>query len=132
MKNLRLIAIGALLLTTGSLLAHHSGGAIYDLRQQVILKGRVTKVTFRNPHSTLTIETKNSSTWEGEWTSWDGLARQGVREETIKSGDFLEMVGSPARDPNSRVVAVLWEVRRPADGWRWVSSEVFPGPRVIE
>ncbi len=132
MKKLTPIVIGVLLLTASSLFAHHSWGAVYDLHQQVILKGRVAKVTFRNPHSTLTIETRNSGTWEGEWTSWDGLKRHGLSEETIKAGDILEIVGSPARNPDSRVVAVLWEVRRPADGWRWVSSDAWPGPKVIE
>ena len=131
MKKLTFAVIGALLLTS-SLLAHHSWGGVYDLHQQILLKGRVVKVTYRNPHSTLTIETRNSGTWEGEWTSWDGLSRQGIREDTIKVGDVLEILGCPSRTPDSRVVAVYFEVRRPADGWLWKSTEVWPGPRVIE
>jgi hypothetical protein len=46
MKKLPLAVIGALLLT-GSLLAHHSRGGVYDHQIQVLLKGRVVKVTFR-------------------------------------------------------------------------------------
>ena len=45
MKKLTLTAIGVLVLTAGSLLAHHSYGAFYDLRQTVILKGKVAKVS---------------------------------------------------------------------------------------
>jgi hypothetical protein len=108
MKKLTLAIIGALLLT-GSLLAHHGWGGIYDLHKQVLLKVRVVKVTFRNPHSTLTIETKNSGIWEGEWTSWDGLTRHGIREDTIKVGDSLEILGSP-----SRVLGVAASLRRMA------------------
>jgi hypothetical protein len=131
MKKRSLAVIGALLFS-GSLLAHHSWGGIYDLQKQVLLKGRVVKVTYRNPHSTLTIETRNSGTWEGEWTSWDGLSHHGIREDTIRVGDFLEILGSPSRTPDSKVVAIYWEVRRPADDWPWTSTDVWPGPRVIE
>lgn len=131
MKTFTLAVVGALLLT-GSFLAHHSWGGSYDLQKQVLLRGRVVKMSYRNPHSTLTIETRNSGTWEGEWTSWDGLSRHGIREDTIKVGDFLEILGSPSRTPDSHVVAIYWEVRRPSDGWHWTSTEVWPGPRLIE
>jgi hypothetical protein len=102
MKKSTLAVIGAFLFS-GSLLAHHSWGGIYDLQKQVLLKGRVVKVTYRNPHSTLTIETRNSGTWEGEWTSWDGLSHHGIRENTITVGDFLEILGSPSRPPTRRL-----------------------------
>jgi len=44
------------------------------------------------------------------------------------TGDFLEIEGSPARDPEWRVVSALTEIRRLADGWRWVR----PDSRTIE
>jgi len=94
----------------------------------MILKGQVTKISFLNPHVMLTIETAKSGTWQAEWTNVDSLARQGVRKETVQTGDFLEIEGSPARNPESRVVSALTEIRRPADGWRWVS----PDSRTIE
>ena len=94
----------------------------------MILKGQVTKISFLNPHVMLTIETAKSGTWQAEWTNVDSLARQRVRKETVQTGDFLEIEGSPARNPESRVVSALTEIRRPADGWRWVS----PDSRTIE
>ena len=115
MRKCTLSVIGALPLA-GSLLAHHSWGGSCDLHQQVLLRGRVVKISYRNPHSTLTIETRNSGIWEGEWTSWDGLSRHGIREDTIKVGDFLEILGSPP----------------PSDGWHRTSTEVWHGPRLIE
>jgi hypothetical protein len=132
MKRLTLMIIGGLLFAVGLLLAHHSYGADFDLRQTVILKGKVAKVFFKDPHVTLTIETKNSGIWEAEWTQASGLMRRGISESTIRPGDFMEIEGSPARNPSLRVVSALREIRRPADGWRWVSDEDWPGPRVIE
>jgi fermentation-respiration switch protein FrsA (DUF1100 family) len=100
----------------------------YLTDHRVTLKGQVAKVSFANPHVMLTIETKNSGTWQAEWTNVDSLARQGVQKETVHTGDFLEIEGSPARKPESRVVSALAEMRRPADGWRWVR----PDNRTIE
>jgi hypothetical protein len=57
----------------------------------MILKGQVTKISFLNPHVMLTIETAKSGTWQAEWTNVDSLARQGVRKETVQTGDFLEI-----------------------------------------
>jgi fermentation-respiration switch protein FrsA (DUF1100 family) len=100
----------------------------YLTDHRVTLKGQVAKVSFANPHVMLTIETKNSGTWQAEWTNADSLARQGVQKETVHTGDFLEIEGSPARKPELRVVSALAEMRRPADGWRWVR----PHNRTIE
>lgn len=91
----------------------------YLTDHRVTLKGQVAKVSFVNPHVMLTIETKNSGTWQAEWTSVDNLARQGVRQDTVQTGDFLEIEGSPARNPDWRVVSALQVIRRLADGWRW-------------
>src|SRR5436189_4189720 len=117
----------ALLLTcSAGLWAHHSYSMFYLTDHRVTLKGQVS---FANPHVMLTIETKNSGTWRAEWTSVDNLARQGVRQDTVQAGDFLEIEGSPARNPGWRVVSALQVIRRPADGWRWVLPD---GPRTIE
>ena len=125
----RTLAIGFAVLTfTAALWAHHSYGTFYLTDHRVTLKGQVAKVSFAAPHVLLTIETKNSGTWQAEWTNPDTLSREGVRQDTIRTSDFLEIEGSPARDPESRVVSALNEVRRPADGWRWVRSD----NRVIE
>jgi hypothetical protein len=103
--------------------AHHSYGTFYATDHRVTLKGQVTKVAFSNPHVMLTIETKDSGTWQAEWTNIDALTRQGVRADTVQAGDVLEIEASPARNPESRVVSALSEIRRPADGWRWVRSD---------
>ena len=112
-----------MLTSTAGLWAHHSYGTFYLTDHRVTLRGQVAKVAFANPHVMLTIETKTSGTWQAEWTNTDSLARQQVRPDTVKLGDFLEIEGSPARNPDSRVVSALAEIRRPADGWHWVRSD---------
>lgn len=121
-----------LVLCSVGLWAHHSYPTFYDLNQQVILKGKVTAVAFAEPHVMMTIETKGSGTWQAEWTNPAALARRGVVDGTVKIGDVLEIEGSPAWNPNSRVVSALRVVLRPADGWRWESGAEQPKPRVIE
>jgi hypothetical protein len=128
MKRTVFASTVALLLTCTGLWAHHSYGMFYATDHRVTLKGRVSQVSFANPHVMLTIETAKSGTWQAEWTNVDSLARQGIRQETVQTGDFLEIEGSPARNPESRVVSALSEIRRPADGWRWVR----PDNRTIE
>lgn len=76
----RTLTIGFAGLTCAAgLLAHHSYRMFYATDHRVTLKGQVAKVTFDNPHVMLTIETKNSGTWQAEWTSRDSLMRQGVQ-----------------------------------------------------
>jgi uncharacterized protein DUF6152 len=128
MKRTVFTTMALLLTCTAGLWAHHSYSMFYLTDHRVTLKGQVAKVSFLNPHVMLTIETKNSGTWQAEWTNVDSLSRQGVGKETLQTDDFLEIEGSPARDPGSRVVSALTEIRRPADGWRWVR----PDSRTIE
>lgn len=132
MKSFKWMVVAVMLLPAGSLFAHHSYSTFYDLQQTVILKGKVTKVSFKAPHVLLTIETKNSGTWTAEWTNLMALARAGVDENTIRVGDVLEIEACPSRDPDSRVVSALIDVKRPSDGWHWSRDTVPPGPRVIE
>ena len=132
MKTSLFAAVAILLLAAGTLRAHHSYGMFYDLRQTVILKGKVTKLSFAEPHVRITVDTARSGTWEAEWTGPQSLTRQGIDERTIRPGDILEIDGSPALKAESRVVSALREIRRPADGWRWAGSSEMPGPRVID
>jgi hypothetical protein len=129
MKRLLLTGIVMLACAVG-LLAHHSYGMYYHTDQQVTLKGKVAKIDFdmKKPHVMLTIDTAQSGQWQAEWTRPQTLTMYGVMPDTVKTGDVLEIEGSPAIDTTWRVVSALREIRRPADGWRWV----LPGQRIIE
>ncbi|HET7923724.1 MAG TPA: DUF6152 family protein, partial [Rhodanobacteraceae bacterium] len=39
--------------------AHHSR-AFYDMTQEVVIEGRVTELEWRNPHVSLTVESKGA------------------------------------------------------------------------
>lgn len=119
----------ATLASSAGLWAHHAYATFYHLDQRVTLKGRVSEVRFAAPHVLLTIETKGSGTWQAEWTSIEALARGGVVADTVKVGDVLEIEGSPSKDPASKVVSALCEVRRPTDAWRWSRTAC---PQTIE
>lgn len=132
MKRALIIAVLAAALLSFPLGAHHSYGGSYYLYELVTLKGTVSKVSFKDPHVVLTIETKNSGTWEAEWTQATGLNRRGINENTLRVGDVLEIEASPSRNESARIVSALRAITRRSDGWRWVTEEKWPEPRVIE
>ena len=113
---------------SAGLWAHHSYGMFYFTDQHVTLKGTVSKITFVDPHAMLTIETKNSGTWQAEWTKPATLVQYGVQADTVKVGDVLEIQGSPSRNPDAKIISALDEIRRVSDGWSWTRA----GKKVIE
>jgi len=93
-------AVG-LLLTSNSLLAHHSG-SLYDTDRTVSLTGIVTKYEFANPHTRIYIDV---TTFEGIIEKWvaesappQRLFRAGWRTDSLKPGDQVTVSGSPMRD----------------------------------
>lgn len=93
-----LIALGILLVVSGSAFAHH-GAAAYDSSKMVTVTGTVTDFQFVNPHVLIAMDVKDPSTgriekWEGELTSPNHLARAGWTKSTIKPGDEVTMTGS--------------------------------------
>src|SRR5690242_1932663 len=51
-------ALGALGVSMGAE-AHHSR-ALYDTTQEVVIEGTVTNLEWRNPHASMTVETKSA------------------------------------------------------------------------
>jgi hypothetical protein len=60
-----LFVLAALL--TVAALAHHNMTALFDLNDRVTLNGTFTKVDWRNPHISLTVEVKDSA---GKMETW--------------------------------------------------------------
>ncbi len=93
-------AVG-LLLTSNSLLAHHSG-ALYDGDRTVSLTGIVTKYEFANPHTRIYIDVKTSEgiveKWVAESAPPQRLFRAGWRTDSLKPGDQVTVSGSPMKD----------------------------------
>lgn len=96
-----LVALGALLLLSGPVFAHH-GSAAYDMSKTITVTGTVTDFQFINPHVLISMDVKNPTTgkiekWSGELTSPNRLGRDGWTKSTIKPGDVLTWTGGPSK-----------------------------------
>jgi hypothetical protein len=90
-----------LLLAAAPTFAHHSFSMEFDSRQQVTLRGVVTKVEWRNPHTYLYVDVKNSEGkvihWTFETAGPAGLARAGWHRDSVKVGDQVTVSGYRSR-----------------------------------
>jgi hypothetical protein len=106
-----LVAV-ALLMISGSLLAHH-GNAAYDSRT-VTVKGTITAWVWTNPHSFLKFDAKdekgNVVHWLGEWNAPSTLINFGITAKSFKVGEevTVTMNGmSKTGQPVGRVTKVI-------------------------
>ncbi len=109
-----LLAGGGLLWITIPAAAHHSTSAEYATDMPVTLKGKVTKVSWKNPHVTFLMDVREPdgkvSSWEVEMGSPNLLLSQGWSLTSLKSGDEVVVDGYRARNgshvANARKVTV--------------------------
>ena len=120
MKRTVLTSTVALLLTASSMIGHHSYGD-YDRNAPVTLEGTVKRVLWANPHVVLTLEIQTKGEYAVEWGAVSQLSRQGIEAAPVKQGDHLIVTGSINRNPEKRILTIVQEIRRPADGWYWVN-----------
>jgi len=95
-------AIGAGLLLSGNLLAHHSESAEYDGTKPVKVTGTIKKVEWMNPHIWFYVDVKEQ---DGKVTTWGFsggppgmLLRRGITKEVLKIGSVVNVEGSRAKD----------------------------------
>ena len=117
MKRTVLLSILASLLTVGSATAHHGYGE-YDRSQLVALEGTLMRVQWANPHVLLMLQTDRGE-YTVEWGSVVQLVRQGIKPVPVRAGDHLIITGSVNKNPEKKILTLLTEISRPADGWRW-------------
>jgi hypothetical protein len=117
-----------LLLAAAPTFAHHSFSMEFDSRQQVTLRGVVTKVEWRNPHTYLYVDVNNS---EGKLIHWTfetagpaGLARAGWHRDSVKVGDQVTVSGYRSRAglniASARSIILM-------DGRRLSAASVYDG-----
>ena len=96
-----------LFLISQAALAHHSG-AIYDNERTFNLHGTVTKLKWANPHVYIEIETTNDAGRIDEWfieaLPPAGMRSRGWSPKSLVPGDQVIISGSPARNPDRRMV----------------------------
>jgi hypothetical protein len=102
--------------------AHHSAAATYLFSRQVTIKGVVAQLLYRNPHSFLKVDVKDSEgqvvRWSAEWGSVGELTTTRVTRDSLKAGDQVEVTGNPGRNEREHVLRIT-KVVRASDGWEW-------------
>lgn len=82
--------------------AHHSVLAEFDTAKTVQMTGVVTKVEWTNPHTYFYMDVRTETgmleRWAWELASPNGLERHGWTADSIRVGDRITALGTPARD----------------------------------
>jgi hypothetical protein len=113
-----MVATLVAVLTAGVADAHHSYAAYFE-DQRVTVEGTINSVRFANPHVLVTISTDAGEVYTIEWQNIVQLRHGNVGPDTLKAGDRIIVIASPARDASSHMLSLVREISRPSDGWRW-------------
>jgi hypothetical protein len=106
-----LLAAGALVGLSGSVLAHHSF-AMFDQEHPVELAGTVKEFKFTSPHTFILLEVKGPTetvVWNLEGASPSALVRDGWSSKTLPPGTELKMTVDPLR---SGAPGGAWNVQK--------------------
>jgi len=100
------MAIAGLVLTAGSVAAHHSFAAEFDANAPVTLRGIVTEMEWVNPHSWIHLDVKEPdgtiSKWMIESATPNTLLRRGFTKATLTAGTEIVVVGYRAKNGKNR------------------------------
>ncbi len=105
-KGFAVIAAGLAALVAAPLWAHHSFAAAYDLESPITVKGTISSVLLRNPHSWFVLEVKGADGKLEEWSfeagTPSGMIRNGYKPNVIKQGAEVTIKGFRARDTTQK------------------------------
>jgi len=117
-----LVALAGAFLAGATAYAHHSLAATYHPDQVVKLEGKIVDLLLRNPHSFLQIEAPDDKgvmqRWSLEWRASGQLGQQGIKRDTLKPGDEVEITMNPSRTAADHRGA-LKTLHRKSDGFGW-------------
>ena len=121
MNAKRLILVGAVLVAAAvavPVIAHHSSGPFYDATKKVEIRGMVTKLNIRNPHSFLYVDVDEKGKkveWQVEMGTGAQLARNNLTVDTLKPGTEIRVAGQPSRAEGSHGMCCI-QLLMKADG----------------
>ena len=107
--TVRFVVLGALVLASASLQAHHSLAGVYALGKEAKVSGEFKAFRFVNPHSSMKLDVKNADGSNTEWSFVGGsvtsIARFGLKEgpNALLPGDPITVTCTPAADGKSPV-----------------------------
>jgi hypothetical protein len=111
MRKLIVLAAG-LMLAAVPVVAHHAFGGEFDPNKPVLLKGKMVKLEWVNPHAWLHVEVlkadgpqacqftqgQKCEEWMVEGGTPNTLLRRGITKESLQAGTELVIDGYQARD----------------------------------
>jgi hypothetical protein len=99
------VVLAGWLTASGSLQAHHSLAATYDIKKEGTVTGVLTKVAFTNPHGAMTLAVDNPDGTKTDWVLTTGSANTlqslgfgGSGPNTVKPGDKVTITYFAARN----------------------------------
>jgi hypothetical protein len=103
-RTLGAVVLAGWLVASGSVQAHHSLAATYDIKKEGKVTGVLKKVAFTNPHGAMTLTAENPDGTTTEWVLTTGSANTlqslgfgGSGPNTVKPGDTVTISYFAAR-----------------------------------
>src|SRR5215467_3115192 len=106
MKLLASVTLVTLLAVVRPAAAHHAFGSELDASAPVLLKGKIVKIEWVNPHTWIHVEVAKpdgtKEVWMVEGGSPNTLLRRGANKNTFPEGTEVVVDGYQARDHNEK------------------------------
>jgi hypothetical protein len=100
------VVVIAVLIDGAGVKAHHAFGSEFDANAPVLLKGKIAKIEWVNPHTWIHVEIKkddgSKETWMVEGGSPNTLLRRNANKSTFPEGTDVVVDGYQARDHSEK------------------------------